>query len=667
VIISGAMKNSRSAHHGQENFSRALLWLVALGLALYAALTVWLAFGGMFFPYQLDYGEGIVLWFVRQLAHGQAIYLLPGASYASSNYPPVFLLLGAALDGLFGASYVWGRFLNFAATLLVTAFIVRFVRGETRDVRAALAAGLFFFGSTFVYHWAPLFRVDMPGVAFTLAGVFCVWRWERGSKQTADDRRQSLLDQNKVAGSRPSRSPETAKVLADSPVQFHQVLVSRLQLGFALAFFLLALYTKHSLLVAPAAAALAIGLRDKRAALLFTLALGVIGGAIFLAMEIVTRGGWSFSLITANATVWTARVFLPLLQSFVLTYAVLLALAAWSWFRRVLRDRRIGILEIYAGAALLSVALAGREGAWENYFFEVIAMVCVFAGFAFARWQRNARRAWALPALLLVQLALFWNGHDPRIAQQLFDETRAANLQVAPLIQNAQGIILSEDMGLLVTNGKPVEYYTFPYSTLARAGKWDQHWEIENLRAGNFPLVVLRQGTRADVDHLGNFTRAFVSALDYGYDVLWQDAHYQVYVPAPLEYFEPHATFGELFALVGWSHAPDELRAGQTLTLTLVWQALRKPPTRYTDFVHLEDAHGGVIAQDDHEPKDGTYPTTQWAQSEMVRDTFRLRLPSNLKAGEYFLRAGWYDTNTQDRLSLAGGEDFVELKKFTVR
>ncbi|RIK29634.1 MAG: hypothetical protein DCC52_07175, partial [Chloroflexi bacterium] len=88
-------------------------------------------------------------------------------------------------------------------------------------------------------------------------------------------------------------------------------------------------------------------------------------------------------------------------------------------------------------------------------------------------------------------------------------------------------------MGLLATNDKPVIYYTFPYSTLARAGKWDQHWEIENLRAGKFAYVILRQGTAADVDHFGNFTRAFLSALHYGYAVESQDALYQVYAPAP--------------------------------------------------------------------------------------------------------------------------------------
>ena len=33
-------------------------------------------------------------------------------------------------------------------------------------------------------------------------------------------------------------------------------------------------------------------------------------------------------------------------------------------------------------------------------------------------------------------------------------------------------------------------------------------------RAGNFPLVILNRGSRTDIDNLGNFTRAFASALD---------------------------------------------------------------------------------------------------------------------------------------------------------
>lgn len=609
-----------------------ILWgLVTAGVVIYVGLTVWLAFRAIFFPYTLDYGEGDVFWFTRKLALGQNIYLpLGGPPFDSANYPPVAMLLTAALYPLFGDALTFGRWLNFAAALLIAAFIVRFVRTETKNTRIAfLGAGLFL-GSTFVYHWVPLYRVDLIGVAFALAGIFCVWRWERVTVGAPSGARQRIF-----------------------------------YLSGALLFFLLALYTKHSLLFAPAAAVLAIFLRNRRGALFFALALGGIGGAIFLLLEILTRGGWSFGIFELNATVWTMRVFAPLAQSFVVTYFILLGLALWGWLARV-RHKKFGVLEIYAAASLFSLALAGREGAWENYFFEPIAMACVFASFPLVWGLTQKRWQWIFPALLLMQLALFWNAHDPRIALKLFDETRAGNERVGALVRQAAGSVIAEDMGLLWKNGKPVDYYSFVYSTLARAGRYDQKWEIENLRAGNFPLVILNRGTREDVDKFGNFTRAFVSALDFGYRLTSEDARYSVYEPAPLENFEPRAKFGDTFELVGWSLEPNTLRPGEEVTLTIVWRALQQPNARYTTFAHLEASDGSKIAQDDHEPLRGIYPTTHWSQNEMVRDTYRLQIPSTLNAGDYTLRVGWYDTATQDRLSVNGNEDVIELQTFSV-
>jgi len=88
---------------------------------------------------------------------------------------------------------------------------------------------------------------------------------------------------------------------------------------------------------------------------------------------------------------------------------------------------------------------------------------------------------------------------------------------------------------------------------------------------------------------------------------------------------------------------------------------------RYTSFAHLENAQGDVVAQDDHEPQRGIYPTTRWAADELVRDTSTLRLPNSLAVGDYFLRVGWYDSTSQDRLGVKGGEDFVELQKLERR
>lgn len=626
-----------------KNLTRVLWALTAVGVAGYVALTMWLALSALVFPYTVDYGEGAMLWFARKLAAGHSIYTtLPGPPFDSSNYPPVATLLTVLGDLVVRNTLVVGRGLNLIAALVVTALIARLVRVETRDMRAALLAAGLFVGSTFVYHWTPLYRVDLIGLAFAFGGVFFVWRWERGLTGRSE---RSTFDANLMA---------------------------------ALVLFLLALYTKHSLFFAPIAAVAAIFLRDRRMAILWGILLGAIGGAVFVAMELATRGGWSFGLVALNATVWTPRVFVPLLSSFVLTYAVLLLYAVYGWWQRAapflggLRARTFspragfGVLELYAVLAALSIALAGREGAWENYFLEIIAIVCVFAGLAIASLAAQPRREWIVPALLLVQLGLFWNEHDPRLAQKLFDDVRAGNESLAPLLRATTGTLIAEDMGLLWVNEQPIIYYSFPYSTLARAGRYDQTWEIENLRAGNFPLVILNRGTRTDIDHFGNFTRAFASALDYGYAVSQENTQFSVYAPAPLEHFEPSARFGDTFELVGWALDPDELTGGEELTLTVLWRATQRPPARYTAFAHLEDANG-KIAQDDHEPLGGKYPTDRWAEGEMVRDTFRLRLPASIAPGEYVLRLGWYDTLTQDRLNMTDDGDALDLTRWTVR
>lgn len=621
--------------------ARALWVLVVLGLAAYVILTVWLALSGIFFPYQLDYGEGIVLWFAHEVAHGQPIYnTLPGL--VTSNYPPVFIVLAAALQPLFGDTYTWGRFLNLAATLVSAACVYNLTASHWPRRSAipysALASALFL-ASTFIYHWAPLLRIDLMGLAFTLLAVVILRRREA--------RRADLT--------------RAAALFA------------------AVVMFLLALYTKHSLFFAPAAAALALFLRDRRAGLVFSAALLLAGGAVFAALELVTGGGWSFGLVSANATVWSPGIFVGLIASFVATYAVVLVLAAWGWMARVRALRQVhrppGVLELYAIAALASLALAGREGAWENYFLEAVAIACVFAPPGLARLAELVpSRGWLVPFVLLLQLGLFWREHDPRIALSLFDQSRAGNEHVGPLVRAATGPILSEDMGLLVTNGKPVVYYTFPYSTLARAGRYDQRWELDNLRAGTFPLVILMQGTRTDVDRFGNFTRGFISALDYGYAVTAADVRYQVYAPAPLQAFAPRASFGDLFELVGWSLARTSasepvttLKPGDDLTLTVLWQAARVPPTRYTTFAHLEAAGGTILAQDDHEPLAGAYPTARWAQGEMVRDTYRLRVGATLPPGPSHLTVGWYDTATQDRLGADNDQDVLGLQTFPAR
>ncbi|MBM3128649.1 MAG: glycosyltransferase family 39 protein [Chloroflexi bacterium] len=642
---------------GEMNSLTRLLWLVVwLGLLAYLALTLWLGVVGLTYPYQLDYGEGIVLWFAQQIARGQPIYKgLADLPYASSNYPPVALILSAVLMPLFGDGYLGGRLLNFASALIVAALIFRIVHTETRNRRAGALSALFFLGSPYIFHWIPLFRVDLIGLAFAFGGVYLVWRFDR----------RPMIDDRRIPA-------------------FYFCLFT-----FA---FLLALYTKHSLFAAPLAAFLALWLRDRRRAVVFASALGALGGAIYLALDRVTRGGFTFGIVESNATVFLPEQLGALAQNFVGTFPILLLLALWGWVARI-RAKRIGVLEWYAVTAFAALAMSGRVGAWENYFFEALAIACVFLGFqisavggqpsAVSR-QRSAVRfairnsqflirnsQFAIPTLLLLQLVLLW--HDPRVAADLIARDFPANQELARVLARTSGTIISEDMGALATSGKPIEYYTFQYSSLARSGKWDQHWELNGLRAGAFPLVILERGTREDVEHYRRFTREFVSALDRHYAPTQTIGKYVLYAPAPLAHLQS-AEFGDALALIGWSAQPSNFQSFGTaqdrlptsnFQITIVWQARRALPRRYTAFVHLETGDGGKVTQDDREPLGGIYPTTRWAANEMVRDVYALNLPRELAPGKYVLRVGWYDTETGDRLPVAGSaDDAVVLMTF---
>jgi hypothetical protein len=217
------------------------------------------------------------------------------------------------------------------------------------------------------------------------------------------------------------------------------------------------------------------------------------------------------------------------------------------------------------------------------------------------------------------------------------------------------GTVISEDMGALATSGKEVAYYTFQYSMLARSGLWDQSWEIGGLRDGLFPLIILEQGTREDVEHYRRFTREFLSALDRYYARTMTIGKYEVYTRAPALVLES-GDFGDSMQMVGWSAASETLRPGP-FSLTIVWRAKTAVPRRYTAFVHVENTVGNKVAQDDHEPRGGMYPTTRWAAGEMVREVFSLTLPQDLSPGKYVVRVGWYDSTSGDRMTVPGSED----------
>ncbi len=122
------------------------------------------------------------------------------------------------------------------------------------------------------------------------------------------------------------------------------------------------------------------------------------------------------------------------------------------------------------------------------------------------------------------------------------------------------------------------------------------------------------------------------------------------------------AAFAEVARLRGFDLASRSYAPGETLTLTLHWQAIAPPQADHRVFVHLIDPENdtaeGILAQADGIPAGGTRPFWTWAEGEHASDTLTLTIPPGAAPGRYLLLLGIYDGATFARLPIEGGDDF---------
>jgi hypothetical protein len=107
---------------------------------------------------------------------------------------------------------------------------------------------------------------------------------------------------------------------------------------------------------------------------------------------------------------------------------------------------------------------------------------------------------------------------------------------------------------------------------------------------------------------------------------------------------------GDHIRLAGYTLSSSGLVPGGTLNVTLYWQSDGQLPVDNHVFVHLTDDSNDLIAQEDGVPVDGRRPTWTWRDSEIIQDTYAIKVPETMDAGEYALLVGMYDYGTKERL-----------------
>ncbi len=178
------------------------------------------------------------------------------------------------------------------------------------------------------------------------------------------------------------------------------------------------------------------------------------------------------------------------------------------------------------------------------------------------------------------------------------------------------------------------DLYQLPIHSQAPPGLYTLEFGVYHLVSGEFRFLPV--ATEAGPEPVKHLQLGQVRVLDP--DHVTAPSH-----PLSVE-------LGRQIELLGYDLVPEEAAPGESLRLTLHWQAIDPPTTDYTVFTQLVGPDGLVWAQQDNHPQAGRYPTTAWSLQDKVVDRYNLTVPQDAPAGQYRLLVGMYDLATGQRL-----------------
>jgi hypothetical protein len=132
-----------------------------------------------------------------------------------------------------------------------------------------------------------------------------------------------------------------------------------------------------------------------------------------------------------------------------------------------------------------------------------------------------------------------------------------------------------------------------------------------------------------------------------------------------------HFNFEDRISLIGYDMDRRTASPGETIHLTLYWQALAKMQEDYVVFVHLLLREDQIWARVDSPPLDGFAPTSTWQPGWIIEDRYELTTGLDIPPGAYQIEVGLYLPQAGKRLGILGPDgrlvgDRVLLSKVRV-
>jgi hypothetical protein len=391
-------------------------------------------------PYQLDYGEGLMVEGALSIRHSQPLYPNPfDFPVVLHEYGPVaYAAVASVLPGG-DASFPQGRLLMLACSIALSLLLSSILWRETGSWRIGLSFGLLLLTLPAFRLWLYVTRADLIGVALCLVGV-ALYLWKP-------------------------------------------------QLWYCnIPFFALAIFSKYTLIAAPMAvfAHLILNRQPKRG-LGFAVTLGTVCTLTFAALQAATGRWFAFHMFLTHSGPYSVRRFL-VAGTLVWASAPVVTLLALWYAARQFRARRWTFPAIYIFMSFLTAFTAGKLGANTNHFLEWMVAACMCAGLAYSAIPSEYPSK-LLPVTLLLSVSVVAGA----IVQSLQPPSGLAECGEAyQYVKNSRSnTILAENLGPLLAARKAILVSDpFAYFQMVRNGWPDRKLE-ELVKQRFFGLIVV--------------------------------------------------------------------------------------------------------------------------------------------------------------------------------
>ncbi|MHC4448119.1 MAG: glycosyltransferase family 39 protein [Planctomycetota bacterium] len=140
--------------------------LIAVSAVVYLGAFLWVAFGRLFYPFELEWMGGAVVDQVCRVLDGDPLYVAPGADYVPFLYTPLYLWVSAGVAQLTGEGFLPLRLVSLVASCAVMVAIFVHLQRRTGQRLAAWMGVTLYAGCYFVVDtWYDIERIDSLFVA----------------------------------------------------------------------------------------------------------------------------------------------------------------------------------------------------------------------------------------------------------------------------------------------------------------------------------------------------------------------------------------------------------------------------------------------------------------------------------------------------------------------